>query len=154
MLRCDMARQFDIHFQSLPASEYYGTKPFTFGQTRSLGIAGLQKLVNLFLKYLMTPIGTNPLDLDEGTEVPGLIGSNVNVDDAKEILVLAVEKTVGAITARQSMQPPPDDEMLAGATVTDFISIPALQGFSAQIYIRNVEGAELTFLLPALTGGL
>lgn len=149
-----MARQFDVHFQSLTTTDYFGTKPFTFGQKRSLGIAGLQKLVNMFLKYLMTPIGTNPLDLDEGTELPNLIGSNVDVGDAREVLTLAVDATVSAIIARQSQQPPPDDEMLAGATVTDFISIPSLPGFSAQIYIQNVEGAELTFLLPALTGGL
>lgn len=148
-----MARKFDIHFQSLPAEEYFGTKPFTFGQQRSLGIAGLQKLVNMFLKYLMTPVGTDPLDLDSGTELPLLIGSNVDVDDVKETLIFAVETTVSAIISRQSSRPPPDDEALAGASVTDFISIPSLPGFSAQIYIQNIEGAGLTFLLPALTGG-
>jgi len=149
-----MANVFDIHFQSLSAAGYLGTKPFTFGQTRSLGVAGLQKLVNMFLKYLMTPLGTDPLDLEYGTALPLLIGSNVNVVDTKETLVLAVEKAAGAIRATQSKQSPPDDEALAGATVTEFISIPALPGFSAQIYIQNVAGAGLTFLLPALTGGL
>ena len=149
-----MPRQFDIHFQSLPASEYFGTRPFTWGQRRSLGVAGLQKLVNMFLKYLMTPIGTDPLDLDGGTELPALMGSNVTPTDAKEVLIFAVDKTVSAIMAWQGTQLPPEDEALANATVTDFISIPSLPGFSAQIYIQNVAGEGLNFLLPALTGGL
>lgn len=148
-----MAYQFDIYFQSYTTDDWPGTKPFNFGQTRSLGIAGLQKLVNMFLKYLMTPIGTDPLDLDAGTALPMLIGSNVDSNDVQETLQIAVETTVGALIAIQSKQSPPDDEALAGASVTDFILIPALPGFSAQIYIQNVAGAGLTFLLPALTAG-
>lgn len=146
-----MARMFDIHFQAIPPAELPGTKVFTFGQTRTLGVAGLQKLVNMFLKYLMTPVGTDPLDLDAGTELPLLIGSNVAVQDAKEILTMSVDKTARAIMTIQNSQAPPDDEALAGASVTDYIDIPELPGFTAQIYIQNVAGAGLQFLLPTLT---
>jgi hypothetical protein len=99
----------------------------------------------------MTPVGTDPLDLDLGTELPLLIGSNVAAQDAKEILTLAVDKTAKAIRTLQNGQTPPDDEALAGASVTDYIDIPELPGFSAQIYIQNVAGAGLQFLLPTLT---
>ena len=146
-----MARIYDIHFQAIPPSEFPGTKVFTFGQTRSLGVAGLQKLINMFLKYLMTPIGSDPLDLNAGTQLPLLIGSNIAVKDAKEILLIAVDSTARAIIALQSGQSPPDDEALSSATVTDYIVIPDLPGFSAQIYIRNVAGASFQYLLPTLT---
>ena len=147
-----MAERFDLYFQSLGARDPFGTKPFTFGQTQSLGIAGLQKLANMFVKYLMTTVGSDPLDLNAGTALPSLIGSNVDASDVQEILQLAVDKTVSAIIAIQSTQAPPVAETLASATVTDFISIPSLPGFSAQIYIQNVAGVGLTFLLPALVG--
>jgi len=89
-----MAYTYDIYFQPVPPTTFSNGDTFTFGQARSLGIAGLQKLVNMFAKYLMTPIGTDPMNLTEGTELPSLIGSNVDVADAQEILILAVEKTV------------------------------------------------------------
>lgn len=146
-----MARTYDIHFQAIPPDQSPSTKVFTWGQTRSLGVAGLQKLVNIFLKYLMTPVGSDPLDMDEGTELTLLIGSNVEVSDTQEILLLAVDKTTRAILARQSGKSVPDDEALAGASVTAYLEMPELPGFSAQIYIENVAGKGLTFLLPTLT---
>jgi hypothetical protein len=145
-----MARLYDMHFQTIPPAQLQGLKVFTFGQKRSLGIAGLRKLVNMFLKYLMTPVGTDPLDLDVGTELPLLIGSNIGVHDAKEILLLSVDKASRAIITLQSGQAPPDDEALAGVSVTDYLIISD-SGFSAQLYLKNVAGAGLQFLLPTLT---
>jgi hypothetical protein len=148
-----MAKQYDLYFQSLGGDNPFGTKPFVFGQARTLGIAGLQKLVNMFTKYLLTAVGSDPLNPEMGTILPTLIGSNVDADDVEEILHLAVEKTVSALIAIQGTQSTPDEEALTSASVTDFLHIPSLPGFSAQIYIQNVAGEGLTFLLPALIGG-
>lgn len=142
---------FDINIQIVPASRYKGMAFYSFGQTRSLGVRGIQKLVNIFAKFLLTPIGTDPTDLTIGTNVTSLIGSNVVLDDARDILNIAVDATVTAIQGFQSGQSAvPDDERLASASVTNYIEIPEGPGFAAQILIRNVSGQQLQLVLPTL----
>lgn len=145
--------RYDIHIQLDPSAASQGGGFYNFGGIRSIGIRGVQKMVNIFAKYLLTPIGSNPLDLDDGTELPNLIGSNVDVYDAKEVVELAVAKTVAAIQAFQTSREIPDSERLATATVTDFIVIPSAPGFSAQIYIENTLRQGITVLLPSLQVG-
>lgn len=142
---------YDINIQIVPASRYTGMAFYSFGQTRSLGVRGIQKLVNIFAKFLLTPVGTDPTDLTYGTNLTSLIGSNVVLDDAREILNIAVDATVSAIQGFQSGQSTvPDDERLASASVTNYIEIPDGPGFAAQILIRNVSGQQLLLLLPTL----
>lgn len=146
-----MADRFDVYFQVIPRAEYNGTRFFSFGPKRSLGVRGIQKLIGLFTKYLMTPVGSDPLDLEAGTEIPNLLGSNIVPSDAYDILLLSVSKTVKAIDAYQSLTEVPDDERIATATVTKFIAVEAGPGFAAQIFLENVQGQGLEFLLPTLT---
>lgn len=142
---------YDINIQIVPAAKYTGLAFYSFGQTRSLGVRGIQKLVNVFAKYLLTPIGTDPLDLTYGTNLASLIGSNVVLDDAREILDMAVNATVTAIQAYQAgASSVPDDERLAAASVTDYIEIPDGPGFAAQILITNVSNEQLQLVLPTL----
>lgn len=142
---------FDINIQIVPASRYTGTAFYSFGQTRSLGVRGIQKLVNIFAKYLLTPVGTDPLDITYGTNLTNLIGSNVALTDAREVLDMAVESTAQAIQAYQSLQSSvDDDERLASAVVTDYIAIPSGPGFAAQILITNVANEQLQIVLPTL----
>ena len=142
---------YDIYFQLVPANQFTGSKFFSFGLQRTVGVRGLQKLVNLFTKYLLTPVGSDPHDLTYGTDLPNLLGSNVAVDDAKDILLLAVDKTVKAVQAFQAGAAIADDERLATATVTEFLEIPEAPGFAAQVLIQNVLNHGLTFLLPTFT---
>lgn len=142
---------YDINIQIVPASRYTGMAFYSFGQTRSLGVRGIQKLINIFAKFLLTPVGTDPTDLTYGTNLTSLIGSNVVLDDARDILNIAVDATVTAIQGFQSGQSAvPDDERLASASVTDYIEIPEGPGFAAQILIRNVSGQQLQLVLPTL----
>lgn len=142
---------YDINIQIVPASNYTGMAFYSFGQTRSLGVRGIQKLINIFAKFLLTPIGTDPTDLSYGTNLTSLIGSNIVLADAKEILDIAVDSTVAAIQSFQTGQSGiPDDERLASAAVTDYIVVDAGPGFAAQILIRNVSGQQLQLVLPTL----
>jgi hypothetical protein len=144
---------FDIYFQVVPAAQYTGMGFLSFGPPRSIGVSGIQKLLGIFTKYLLTPVGTDPLNLDAGTLLPGLIGSNVTTTDAQEIVQTAVSDTVAAIDAIQSMSdvPVPDDERIASASVTGFIIIDAGPGFAAQVFLQNVAGQGLQYLLPTLS---
>jgi hypothetical protein len=142
---------FDVNIQIVPAVKYTGMAFYSFGQTRSLGVRGIQKLVNIFAKFLLTPIGSDYTDLTYGTNLTTLIGSNVVLDDAREILDLAVDATVTFIQGMQAGKAGvADDERLAAAAVTDYIEIPSAPGFSAQILITNVANEQLQLILPTL----
>lgn len=142
---------YDVNIQVIAATEYDGMGFYSFGQRRSLGVRGHQKLVNVFAKYLLTPVGTDPTDLDYGTNVPSLIGSNLALDDAREVLDIAIDKTSAAITAWQTAKGSvPDDERLSSASVSDYIEIPEAPGFAARVLITNVAGAQLQIVLPTL----
>lgn len=142
---------YDINIQIIPAVDYTGFAFYSFGQTRSLGVRGIQKLVNMAAKFLLTPIGTDPLDSSYGTNLTYLIGANVSLDDAREVLDAAVDSTSAAIIGWQASDPSvPDDERLSSMTVANYIEIPDGPGFAAQILITNVSGQQLQFLLPTL----
>ena len=142
--------RYDVYIQIVPADQYAGMKFISFGQTRTVGVCGMQKLVNEFIIALLTPVGSDPLDLARGTDLPNLIGSNVDVADAHDILQMAVDKATQDILDYQQGRQMPSDERLAAATVTDFIVIPEAPGFAAQIFIENIIDQGLTFLLPTL----
>lgn len=142
---------YDINIQIVPATKYTGFAFYSFGQTRSLGVRGIQKLVNVFAKYLLTPVGSDYTDLLYGTNLATLIGSNVMLDDAREILDMAVDATVAAIQGWQAGQASvPDDERLAAAAATNYIEIPDAPGFSAQVLITNAANQQLQIVLPTL----
>lgn len=141
---------YDINIQLIPAAAYAGGKFYAFGQKRSLGVRGIQKLVNMFAKYLLTPVGSDPLDLSYGTVLTNLIGSNIDAHGTQELLQISVEKTVQALHGFQLSADVPNDERLATATVTAFLLLPEAPGFAAQIFIQNIANQGLTFLLPTL----
>ena len=146
-----MAAPFDIHIQIVPASRYRGMKFYSFGQTRTLGVRGLPKLVNMFAKFLLTPVGSDPLDPSYGTELPNLFGSNVDLRDAHDVLLLSVDSAAQAIRGFQTSLDIPDDERLATATVNAVILIDTGPGIAAQIHIENVVRQGMGLLLPTLT---
>lgn len=141
--------RYDVHIQLTPLSEFNGTKFYSFGYQRTFKVTGIQKLINSFAKYLLTPVGTDPLDKTYGTDFTNLMGSNVTPTDAQDVLVLAVDKTVKALQLLQSVDTP-DSERIATATITRFIVLPDIQGFAAQVYIENAANQGLEFLIPTL----
>lgn len=142
--------RYDVYLQVVPADQYKGMAFLSFGQKRSVAVKGIQKLVDMFTMALLTPLGSDPLDLTRGTEIPNLIGSNITEEDAHDIVLLGVEKASQDLTTYQTGKTVPDDERFAAATLTDFIVLTDTTGFAAQIYIENVIQQGLTFLLPTL----
>jgi len=142
---------YDVNIQIVPASRYTGMGFYSFGQTRSLGVRGIQKLVNIVAKYLLTPVGTDPFDITYGTNLTSLIGSNVALEDAREVLDMAVSEAATAIQNYQALQSSvDDDERLSSVVVTDYIEVPEGPGFAAQILITNVTNQQLQIVLPTL----
>lgn len=147
-----MASRYDVNIQIVPAAQYDGMGFYAFGQKRSLGVRGINKLVNIFAKWLLTPTGTNPINLSEGTQLANLIGSNVTLADAQEILQVSVSDTAEAIRGFQAGRGDvPDDERLASAEITAFLLIEEAPGFAAQIHIRNAANQGMSVVLPTLS---
>lgn len=147
-----MGIRYDVNIQIIPAAAYHGMAFYSFGQKRSLGVRGINKLVNMFAKFLLTPIGTDSVELASGTLLTSLIGSNVALADAQEILQMSISTTVDAIHAFQANRGSvPDDERLASAEVTDFLLIEEAPGFAAQVLIRNISNQGLSLVLPTLS---
>lgn len=146
-----MANRYDVNIQIVPAAAYTGSAFYSFGQKRSLGVRGVNKLINMFARLLLTPVGTDSVEPTSGTVLTGLIGSNVTLSDAQEILQTAVATTVDAMQAFQAGRGVPDDERLASAEVTQFLLVEEAPGFAAQILVRNVANQGLSLVLPSLT---
>lgn len=141
---------YDIHIETNAAVALFGSKFYTFGPGASVGVFGAQKLANVFAKYLLTAVGSDPLDPFAGTGLASLVGSNITPLDAQEVLQFSIEKAVKDIQTFQRGRGMPDTERLTSATVTQFLFLPEGPGISAQIYIQNAAGKGLSFLLPAL----
>jgi len=122
---------------------------FSFGKS-SQKVSGAAKLAGIFLKKLLTARGTNPLDLEEGTEFPNLISSNI-IDEEEAILVVqsAIDQAVEQITADQADKELPDDERLSSAKLDefDFVTADRLVVF---IDVLTVSGARVKVKTPRI----
>jgi len=142
---------FDTHIQLKPAAEQttgYGT--FVYGFNKHIGIRGMQKLINKYLKTLMTLEGTDLSDRMGGTRFPALIGSNVtSVQDLQDIVATAVTKAEATIIRYQSLEPSDDpEEILQSAKMTSLVVDDNGVGFEVSILLKNQAGRSLQFILP------
>ncbi len=144
-----MAPRYDIHFEGTP--EANGRENFlflSFGEEGSVAVHGLQMLVNHWAKCFLTPRGSDPCDLSYGTEFSHLIGSNLSVEDARDITLIAIDtcsEQVKAWQLRDDTLAP--NERLASATLISFVGDNAGPGFHVTIDIKNRAGERRTTLL-------
>ena len=146
-----MANRFDIHIQALPQAEQKSTFKFmSWGFVGSIGVKGLQMLINDWLKCFLTPRGSDPVDLAYGTVFTNLIASNVPVQDARDVTLLAIEQCNSQIAAFQKGDTTlTSSERLGSATLTGFVIDNSAPGFSATVELRNQARERLAFNLPA-----
>jgi hypothetical protein len=142
---------FDTYIQLKPASEQVdGYATFIYGFQKHIGIRGFQKLINKFLKTLMTLEGTDLSDRSNGTRFPALIGSNVtSAQDLQDIVSTAVSKAEATLFRYQSMDPSDDPEdILQSAKMTSLVVDDNGAGFEVTILLKNQAGRALQFILP------
>ncbi|MAG64687.1 MAG: hypothetical protein CMK74_02265 [Pseudomonadales bacterium] len=140
--------KYDHHFQGKTPSTVQNFKFFTSGFKRTVGVRGLQKLINQWLKLFMTTKGSDPLHLQRGTSFPDLIGSNiVTLSDVQDVVLLAIQDCNAQLSAIQQKNPPDTDEQLGSATLIKFQAVGA-DGFDAWVTIKNIKQEEATLSLP------
>jgi len=137
--------RFDIHYAPLTTDEYKHSFKFASFGAVSVGIQGLQYVVNAFAKCLLTPRGSDPTDLAYGTEFTGMIGSNINAQDARDVVTICIDACVEQIRRFQNndntLTP---KERLASATLLRLEPEPSIAGFSIYVLIQNQAGTKGT----------
>jgi hypothetical protein len=150
-----MAR-FDIHFQALTEAEQLNTFKFVgWTYNPAIAVKGFQMLINQWLLCFLTPRGSDPTDLQRGTDFTKLIGSNLPLQDAQDVVNIAIDNCndqVGAFQIDDNTLNP--TERLASAAIVNFIENTSAPGFSVYIELKNQAGERLILNLPtaALTG--
>jgi len=145
-----MSIRFDIHIQTLPQAEQKDTFKFmSWGYVGSVGVKGLQMLINNWLKCFLTPRGSDPTDLAYGTVFTNMIGSNIRPQDARDVTLLAISQcNAQIVTFQKGDTTLTSTERLGSATLTGFTIDNSAPGFSAVVEIRNQAGERLAFNLP------
>lgn len=142
--------KYDAFYTGTAEATQHLFRFFTFGFDRSVGIRGPQKLALQWLKCLMTTKGTDPTNLEYGTDFPNLIGSNVQaMQDLQDVVMLCVQDCNEQIIAIQQKTQPDLDELLLAATLARF-DRTGVDGFEAYVTISNAKNQEVTVNLPAL----
>lgn len=144
-----MASRYDIHYQLLPIAEQTSERVFGFGYVAAVGVRGPQKLINRWLKCLMTPQGTDPFDPDYGTGFGALIGSNIlNIESILDVVALFIQDCNEQIRAFDKTNFTPADERLQTATILQ-ITPTGDDGFEIWVGITNSAGLQTPVLLPS-----
>jgi hypothetical protein len=144
--------KYDLHLQPLaPAVQRATRKPIGFGYTPAIATAGFQKLMDQYMRVLLTPKGSDPCDRNLGTEAWDLRGSTVTPEHAIEILGNCVSDCNQQFRdAQEKMVGKPTDEILDDARITRSVADPSGPGVAVWITVTNRAGQSTVVLLPDL----
>lgn len=143
-----MPSTYDIHFQILPADQQISSRVFGFGFVSAVGVRGPQKLINRWLKCLMTPQGSDPFSPTYGTGFPNLIGSNISsVEDVLDAVSVFIQSCSEQVRAFDRAALTPADERLQNASI---LKVNAYDdGFEIWVGITNAAGLQTPVVLPS-----
>lgn len=144
-----MAKRYDIHIQTLPEATQRSTFKFmSFGYQETLGVVGFQMLINQWLKCMLTPRGSDPTNLDYGSDFIKAVGSNLSVAEAQDLTLLSIGHTNEYIAGVQRLDNTlTATERLGSATLVDFLLDETAPGFTARVEIVNQARERLTLNL-------
>lgn len=142
--------KFDIYFQIASPELQDQGKFFTFGTKSSQAVAGPVKLLNRWIKCLMTLRGTDASDPTYGTTFANLYTSNIStLTDLQDVVALLINDCNTQIFVQDKKNFPSPDEKLQSATIVNFAAV-GKDGFSVTILLTNAAGASFQFTPPAL----
>jgi hypothetical protein len=140
---------FDIHIEGVPRDELLNEKFITFGKYPSpLAVKGIQKLVDRFLKCLITPAGTDISDPNYGTQLVSLFLGNFDAPSMRQMIRLAVINAEDQIRRYDVINGAPEDERLASATIESLNLDESAPGFELTVLLQNTAGTTVLVLLP------
>jgi hypothetical protein len=149
-----MTAKYDVHIETLNEDQVAGVKFLTFGDyKKSLGVKGFQKMVNRFIKCLMTPLGTDLSDKEYGTILADSLGNNVDPGAAYSLVAQSVVAAENKIQEYDTLYEFPDDERLGSVQVDNVVTDPSSFGVLITLRLRNVAGTVATITISQLFQG-
>ena len=108
-------------------------------------------LINMWLKCFLTPRGSDPINLNYGTDFTKLIGSNVRPEDARDIVILAITDCNNQINTFQARDTTLTfTERLGSCKLVNFTVDESGPGFTAYVEMKNQANERLILNLPNL----
>lgn len=148
-----MPSAFDIHFQLQSDLSQGREAVFTFAYTSAVGVRGFQKTINQWMKCLLTPKGTDPVDRTYGTDFADLLTSNTfSATDVVERATLAIDDCNAQVLAFQKTQTVaalPNEERLASASILS-VEETDTSAFAVYVLLKNVLNQGVQYVLPTL----
>lgn len=143
---------YDIHIESLPSGKSQGYKFLTFGAyPQHLGVKGIQKMVDRFIKCFFTPKGSDISDSEYGTQLADLFLGSVDPTELRELAVMAVRETEDKIQEYDSRKYSPADERLAFAEIEEIVVDQVTPGVEIRIILTNTAGTRALVRFPLET---
>lgn len=143
-----MADTYDLYIQGVPESEISGFRFLTRQFDRTIAVRGMDKLVIKWMHIFLTPKGTDPTNLDRGTEFTRLIGSNIaSAQDVRDVVTLTIEDANKQIFDLQRVTTTAADETLRNAVLEAFVR-NAEDRFDVTVRITNVAGQAILVPIP------
>ena len=138
---------FDIHIEGVPYLLIRGGRGLTFGDYQTVvGVAGVQKMVDRFVKCFFTPLGSDLTDREYGSTVMAHFGNTL--PSALEPLVYSsVQQCVDTLQRYDDLYFTEDDERISGASVESYQEDPAGDGFLVKVRLTNAAGTTVSILV-------
>lgn len=111
----------------------------TFGfQKTSLAIEGIEKMLQIFVKNLLTTVGSDYMDPDSGGGLQKYL--NYNISDEQEVranLMIDIDQVAAQMAKRQASQSLPATEIISTATMSELTIVS-----KSEIYVTIVLGSR------------
>ena len=141
---------FDIHFESLPLEQLQDARCVTFGNYgRVVGIRGIQKMANKFVKCMLTPLGSDPSDPTYGTTLADSFLGNVDPGSIFAVAAQSVTQAVEKVQQYDSLSGVPDDERLLSADIQNINLDESGFGILLTVSLTNVKGTTVQTLMTS-----
>jgi hypothetical protein len=144
---------FDLHIEGVPLSLVSGTRGLTFGDYPvHVGVRGIQKLVDRFLKCFLTPLGSDMSDKDYGTQLAASFGvGNIDSVSIRQLVSLAVQQVEDTLRRYETEYATDTDERIASAQIQQLIPTADNDGFDVYVLISNVAGTTVLLRVQDIT---
>jgi len=142
---------YDIHIEGVPKDQIQNEKFLWFGRFEGkdvLAVKGIQKMIDRFLKCVLTPAGTDISDPEYGTQLAGLFLGNLDSTSLRQMVMLSVTQAEEQIRKYDAINGALEDERLASATVESLELDAPNNGFDLAVLLQNAAGTTVRVLLP------
>lgn len=138
---------FDIHIEGVPYSQIHGGKGLSFGDYQfTVGVQGVQKMVDRFLKCFFTPLGSDLTDKEYGSSIMAYFG-NSGSGMLQPVVYTSVQQCVATLQRYDDQYDTASEERIQSAAVEEFVEDVDSTGFFVKVRLSNSAGTTVTILV-------